>query len=217
MSRRQRQRLDDILAAVDAIATHLERGDLSDGLVFDAVRVRLIEIGEAVKDLPPDLLAHEPSIPWSEVARMRDHLAHATSTPRMQSCRAPSTTTFPNSPPRSYACFSLPTTERSSRPHAFAAERVGGFAKRCVNRRDDLTYRSQMRVAQDLRNSSRTSVGCCGQAGTRERPYSSTNDVPSLSRVRCGQDSSGLHLLTNVPPHSLCASAVRTPSAVYAT
>jgi uncharacterized protein with HEPN domain len=76
VSRRQRQRLDDILAAVDAIATHLERGDLSDGLVFDAVRVRLIEIGEAVKDLPPDLLAHEPSIPWSEVARMRDHLAH---------------------------------------------------------------------------------------------------------------------------------------------
>lgn len=48
----------------------------SDGLIFDAVRVRLIEIGEAVKDIPPDLLAHEPSIPWIQVASMRDHLAH---------------------------------------------------------------------------------------------------------------------------------------------
>ncbi len=76
MSRRHRQRLNDIQAAIAAIAAHLERGDLSDGLVFDAVRVRLIEIGEAVKDLPPTLLAHEPGIPWIEVARMRDHLAH---------------------------------------------------------------------------------------------------------------------------------------------
>lgn len=36
-------------AALDA---HVRRGDLTDGLVFDAVRVRLIEIGEAVKQLP---------------------------------------------------------------------------------------------------------------------------------------------------------------------
>lgn len=49
MTRRDRQRLNDILAAVEAIRAHLERGDLDDGLVFDAVRVRLIEIGEAVK------------------------------------------------------------------------------------------------------------------------------------------------------------------------
>lgn len=76
MSRRDRQRLDDILAAIDAIRTHLARGDLSDGLVFDAVRVRLIEIGEAVKALPADLLAHEPDVPWTQIAGMRDRLAH---------------------------------------------------------------------------------------------------------------------------------------------
>ena len=51
MTRHDRQRLEDILAAIDAIRTHLTRGDLSDSLVFDAVRVRLIEIGEAVKYL----------------------------------------------------------------------------------------------------------------------------------------------------------------------
>lgn len=31
---------------------------------------------EAVKALPSELLAREPSIPWSEIARMRDRLAH---------------------------------------------------------------------------------------------------------------------------------------------
>ena len=70
------QRLDDVLAAAAAIQSHLSRGTLADGLVFDAVRVRLIEIGEAVKDIGPELLANEPSVPWADVARMRDHLAH---------------------------------------------------------------------------------------------------------------------------------------------
>jgi uncharacterized protein with HEPN domain len=70
------QRLADIQAAIDAIRAHLRRGDLSDGLIFDAVRIRLLEIGEAVKALPDDLLATQPSIPWRQIARMRDHLAH---------------------------------------------------------------------------------------------------------------------------------------------
>ena len=69
MSRRVDQRLDDILAAAAAIADHLTRGELDDGLVFDAVRVRLSEIGEAVT-IDPDLLAREPAIPWIDVAGM---------------------------------------------------------------------------------------------------------------------------------------------------
>jgi hypothetical protein len=55
MSRRDQQRLDDVQAALDAIDDHMTRGALSDGLVYDAVRVRLIEIGEAVKGLSADL------------------------------------------------------------------------------------------------------------------------------------------------------------------
>jgi uncharacterized protein with HEPN domain len=62
--------------AIAVIRQHLARGGLSDGLVFDAVRVRLIEIGEAVKALPKELLDREPSIPWDQVAGMRDRLAH---------------------------------------------------------------------------------------------------------------------------------------------
>jgi uncharacterized protein with HEPN domain len=62
--------------AIDAIRSHAERGPLADALIFDAVRIRLLEIGEAVKDVAPALLAGEPSIPWSEIAGMRDQLAH---------------------------------------------------------------------------------------------------------------------------------------------
>ena len=76
MSYRDAQRLADIQAAIDAIRSHLERGTLADGLIFDAVRMRLLEIGEAVKSLPADLLSAQPGIPWQQIARMRDHLAH---------------------------------------------------------------------------------------------------------------------------------------------
>jgi uncharacterized protein with HEPN domain len=73
---RDRQRLADIQAAIDAIHSHLQRGDLADGLIFDAVRIRLLEIGEAVKALPAELLDTQPAIPWRQITRMRDHLAH---------------------------------------------------------------------------------------------------------------------------------------------
>ena len=76
MSRRPIERLDDIQAATEAISAHLERGGLDDGLVFDAVRVRLIEIGEAVRGLDEDVRALEPEIPWVDIAAMRNHLAH---------------------------------------------------------------------------------------------------------------------------------------------
>jgi uncharacterized protein with HEPN domain len=76
VSRRDRERLEDISDAITAIRSHVARGDLSDGLIFDAVRVRLIEIGEAIKALPNTLLDTEPAIAWSDIARMRDRLAH---------------------------------------------------------------------------------------------------------------------------------------------
>lgn len=76
MSRRDHERLRDILDAIGAIQAHVARGDLSDGLIFDAVRIRLIEIGEAIKALAPDVLHTEPGQPWTDIARMRDRLAH---------------------------------------------------------------------------------------------------------------------------------------------
>ena len=75
-SRHDEERLADIVDAITAIRSHLTRGDLSDGLIFDAVRLRLIEIGEAVKLLDPELVASEPDVRWSDAAGMRDWLAH---------------------------------------------------------------------------------------------------------------------------------------------
>lgn len=71
MTRRDAERLDDILDAIRAIRSHLGRGDLSDGLVYDAVRVRLIEIGEAVKSLPAEIVATEPGLPWRDRGHAR--------------------------------------------------------------------------------------------------------------------------------------------------
>lgn len=76
VTRSDARRLEDVMSAAAAITAHLERGDLSDGLVFDAVRIRLLEIGEAVKAIAAEILSTEPDIPWNDVARMRDYLAH---------------------------------------------------------------------------------------------------------------------------------------------
>jgi uncharacterized protein with HEPN domain len=76
MSRPARERLGDVLVACAAIADYLARDGADDDIVFDAIRVRLIEIGEAVKDIDPKLLKSEPAIPWTEISRMRDQLAH---------------------------------------------------------------------------------------------------------------------------------------------
>jgi uncharacterized protein with HEPN domain len=76
MSRPVRERLGDVQAACAAIADYLARDNAANDIVFDAIRVRLIEIGEAVKDIDPKLLESEPAIPWTEISRMRDQLAH---------------------------------------------------------------------------------------------------------------------------------------------
>ncbi len=76
MTRRDAERLADILDTIGAIRSHLGRGDLSDGLVYGAVRLRLIEIGEAAKSISAEVVATEPDTPWRDIAAMRDRLAH---------------------------------------------------------------------------------------------------------------------------------------------
>lgn len=43
---------------------------------MDAVAMRLLEIGEAVKALSTETTDTEPEIRWREIAGMRDFLAH---------------------------------------------------------------------------------------------------------------------------------------------
>lgn len=76
MTRYDAERLDDITRAIAAVKAHLLRGSLSDELIADAVRMRIVEIGEAVKALSDETKAAEPDIAWQSIARMRDLLTH---------------------------------------------------------------------------------------------------------------------------------------------
>jgi len=76
VTRHEEEWLNDILVAIDAIDEYLGIGGLQQGLIYDACRVRLMEIGEAVKHLEPALLEREPTVAWNQIARMRDVLVH---------------------------------------------------------------------------------------------------------------------------------------------
>jgi uncharacterized protein with HEPN domain len=76
MTRRELQRLNDILDSIEIIRSYTDQGGVVNGIVYDACRVRLIEIGESVKHLSPELLANAPATPWREIARLRDRLVH---------------------------------------------------------------------------------------------------------------------------------------------
>ena len=81
MSRDPRLRLADIVEACVRIATYINGLDAigfeRDLKTQDAVIRQFEIIGEAVKSLPAELLATEPSVPWSQVAGFRDVLSHA--------------------------------------------------------------------------------------------------------------------------------------------
>lgn len=84
MSRKPAARLADIADAARRISvaeTALESAEGTGSveqaaMALDALLYRLLVIGEAVKALPDDILADEPKVPWSSIARLRDLLAH---------------------------------------------------------------------------------------------------------------------------------------------
>ncbi|MET0603351.1 MAG: HepT-like ribonuclease domain-containing protein [Baekduia sp.] len=80
MSRDERERLDDILEALEAIRGHvggsLEAPSIDGSVVLDAVLFRLIVIGEAAKNVGAALREAAPDIRWSDYAGLRDIIAH---------------------------------------------------------------------------------------------------------------------------------------------
>jgi uncharacterized protein with HEPN domain len=62
VTRSDQERLADIFDAIDAVASHLQRGGLDDGLVFERIH--------------PVLLEEEPEVAWQDVAGVRDRLVH---------------------------------------------------------------------------------------------------------------------------------------------
>jgi uncharacterized protein with HEPN domain len=88
VSRSDDELLDDITAAITAIHSHLQHGPISLGIVMDAVAMRLLEIGEAVKSLSSEITSTEPEIKWRDIAGMRDFLAHHYFTTSPEAVRA---------------------------------------------------------------------------------------------------------------------------------
>lgn len=75
MSRAALHRIGDIRAAVAAIKTDEQAGP-HEAMVFDAVRMRLVEIGEAASGIDAELSEPEPSAPWRQIIGMRNWMAH---------------------------------------------------------------------------------------------------------------------------------------------
>jgi uncharacterized protein with HEPN domain len=81
MSRDEQERLRDIQDAIAAIRRHLEQaGPTTDArqepLLHDALLFQFVVIGEAVKHLSPETRESAPTIPWTDIAGLRDLIAH---------------------------------------------------------------------------------------------------------------------------------------------
>ena len=83
--RTDEERLTDILDRIDRIKfaeIALEKAEVDRDtweeaqIVFDAILYNLLVIGEAVKGLTVEITNRNSSIPWKEIAKMRDILAH---------------------------------------------------------------------------------------------------------------------------------------------
>lgn len=79
MTRKPLLFLKDILNAIERIEFYTSGGKeefLQNISLQDATLFRLQTIGEAVNQLPPELLAKYPEIPWRKIIGFRNMLAH---------------------------------------------------------------------------------------------------------------------------------------------
>jgi uncharacterized protein with HEPN domain len=81
VSRDWRLYLDDMREACERIVRYL--GDLdkaafvADEKTYDAVLRNLEVLGEACKQIPPEVRSNHPDVEWRKVAGLRDIIAHA--------------------------------------------------------------------------------------------------------------------------------------------
>jgi uncharacterized protein with HEPN domain len=78
--RRDRQRLEDILQALDKIAEMIgnssEEAFFADEPARDAVAYRLAVVGEACSRLTADIRSKYPTVPWNKAISLRNIVVH---------------------------------------------------------------------------------------------------------------------------------------------
>lgn len=68
-------RLIDILLAIDAIETYAA-SEAHDDVIRDAIKYRLIVVGEASRSLSPEVRSLMPEIPWRRIRAFRNFVIH---------------------------------------------------------------------------------------------------------------------------------------------
>jgi uncharacterized protein with HEPN domain len=75
VTRDPRERLEDILHAIEEIDRRIEE-DLPDDALHDALCFHLVVIGEAVKHLDDEATRAAPEVPWRRITGLRDLIVH---------------------------------------------------------------------------------------------------------------------------------------------
>lgn len=79
-SRRWRFFIEDMLSAIESVQSYVAEKSFDqfsrDDLVMAAVERKFITIGEAVKHIPHDVRESYSSIPWRQMADMRNLVTH---------------------------------------------------------------------------------------------------------------------------------------------
>ena len=79
-SRRWKFFIEDILSAIESVQSYVEDKSFEEfsqsDLLVSAVERKFIIIGEAVKHIPGEIKDSYPSIPWRQMADMRNLVAH---------------------------------------------------------------------------------------------------------------------------------------------
>lgn len=77
--RRPKQRLQDILEAINKIERYVQYGKVrfvEDELIQNWFVSQILIIGEAVKHLPENIYQENPEVEWNKIIGMRNILAH---------------------------------------------------------------------------------------------------------------------------------------------
>ena len=80
LERQWRLRIEDVIAAIDAIHTYIDGltlpGFCIDRKTRDAVVLNLAVMGEAARFVPEEIKERHPDVPWDEMYRNRNVMIH---------------------------------------------------------------------------------------------------------------------------------------------